>query len=125
MLDNNDPIQEKKVFRVGLDDLTGNNDVNANEYSDLHNCSNDLSDRGSRLEELAHARYAENKRKTAYSTYNTVNHTTRTINKSSKWIVYIILFLFIGIPIIEAAVGLIIAVVSESINNLDNYPNDS
>lgn len=121
MLDNNDPIQEKRVFRVGLDDLTENNDVNANTYSDLHNCSNDLSDRGSRLEEIAHARYAESKRRNSYSSYNS----SKTTTTASKWITFIILFICIGIPIIEAIVGVIVAVVSESIENLDNYSDNS
>lgn len=121
MIDNNDPIQEKKVFRVGLDDLTENNDVNTFEYNDLHNCSNDLSDRGSRLEEIAHARYAESKRRNSYSSYNS-NKTTTT---ASKWITFIILFLFIGIPIIEAIIGVIIAVITETVDNLDNYSDNS
>ena len=54
---NDDPIKENNPFRIGLDNLTGDDEINSGiEYNDLHNCSNDLSDRGSRIEEIAHAK---------------------------------------------------------------------
>ena len=51
---NNDPIQDYKPFGLG-------NLFEKDEYYDpnLHNCSDDLSDYGSRKEEYKHAKFAE------------------------------------------------------------------
>lgn len=120
MFDNDDnPIKESTPFRIGLDNLTESDDINytddeaydafSDPSSDFHECSNDLSDEGSRKEELAHARYAEYKRQT----YNSSSSTTKKIlvNGQKKWIIYVILFFFVGIPVIETLAATVIGIV--------------
>lgn len=113
MRDNsNNPIEEKKVFRFGIDNLAESNEINSDvEYvdKDLHNCSNDLSDRGSKIEEFAHRQFAEKQRSRTYSTYN--NRANNNL-KGNKVATYIILFLFFGIPILQAIFGLVIAIIT-------------
>ncbi len=105
---NDDPIKENNPFRMGLDNLTGDDDINSGiEYSDLHNCSNDLSDRGSRREEIAHAKFAEQQRRNQYkNTYyaNRQNNKKVVIAKNPGNIVVGIFVLYIAIQVI-AAIG--------------------
>ena len=111
---NSDPIQEKKVFRFGIDNLEESNEINSyNEYvdKDLHNCSNDLSDAGSRIEEFAHRKFAESQRNKSYSTYSSRINTTST-SKGNKLARNIILFVFFGIPILQAIFVVVIAVIT-------------
>lgn len=108
---NNDPIQEKKVFRFGMNHLTGDNSENEYVDKDLHNCSNDLSDAGSRIEEFAHRKFAESQRNKSYSTYSSRINTTST-SKGNKLARNIILFIFFGIPILQAIFGVVIAVIT-------------
>lgn len=101
---NDDPIKENNPFRIGLDNLTGDDDINSGiEYSDLHDCSNDLSDRGSRREEIAHARFAEQQRRNQYrNTYYASSNKKVVIAKDRKAVaVYLIVFLFVILPVIE------------------------
>lgn len=106
---NNDPIQEKSVFRFGMHQFDGEEENSNRKYDDLHNCSTDLSDKGSRIEELEHRRFAESRRN-AYSAYNRPNNNIN--NKSSKTIAYIILFIFIGLPILQSILGIVIAIIA-------------
>lgn len=111
MKDDNNPIKENNRFRIGIDSL--DDEINATyedmePFSDLHECSNDLSDYGSRQEEIAHAKYAESKRRSAYSNYSTTTRTSKVIlTNRSKWIVYFIIFMFIFFPILEGIFGII------------------
>lgn len=61
-INNDDPIQEVGSFRLGLDNLTENNEINSDYSDDLHNCSNDLSNEGSIREEIEHAKFARMKK---------------------------------------------------------------
>lgn len=124
---NNDPIQENKAFRFGLDDLTGNDTINSNDdYSDLHDCSDDLSDRGSRKEEYEHAKFAESKRRNSYN-YSYSNYGKKQVvllDKNKKIITYIIVFFFIILPILQAVLGIIITTIgfisSEFVEEVSN-----
>lgn len=64
---NNDPIQENNPLRLGIDNLLEDDSYNLldddfEEYNDLHDCSDDLSDRGSAREAIEHEKFANQKR---------------------------------------------------------------
>lgn len=105
---NDDPIKENNPFRIGLDNLTGDDDINSGiEYSDLHDCSNDLSDRGSRREEIEHARFAEQQRrnqyKNTYSSSSTVNRKV-VISKNPQNIIIGIIVAYIAFNLIATLI---------------------
>jgi len=133
MIDNNeDPIKEYKTFRPGLDNLIEDNDTDfdMNTFSSsrgFHECSDDLSDRGSKLEEIAHAKYAEYRRQASqnkYNTYNRVHSNKVIVDAKNKWVVYLIIFLFIILPILQTVFGTI-ALIFSSIADEFNYDNDN
>lgn len=117
---NDDPIKENNPLRLGLDSLTENDEINSGiEYTDLHNCSNDLSDRGSRREEIAHARFAEEQRRNTYkNTYSTRTQTNRKVEivKNPKNLIPSLVAIYIGFNII----GALIAGIIDSAQKLDN-----
>ena len=59
---NDDPIQDVSSFRLGLDNLVENKEINSEYQNNLHNCSNDLSLKGSIKEEREHAEFARMKK---------------------------------------------------------------
>lgn len=118
---NNNPIQENKKFRFGLDDLTDSDNIS--DYSDLHDCSDDLSDRGSRKEEYEHAKFAESKRRNSYTSYsNYGKKQVVLLDRNKKIVTYIIVFFFIILPILQTVLGIVItnigAVTSEIIEEV-------
>lgn len=121
---NNDPIQENKKFRFGLDDLIKDDSINGmDDYSDLHDCSNDLSDRGSIKEEYEHARFAENKRKNSYNySYNQGKKQIVLIDKKRKFVIYLLVFFFFILPILQSVLGLVITIADGMISeNMKDY----
>ena len=59
---NNDPINDYNPRRLKFNKLQEKFDMQENRNSDLHDCSNDLSDKGSRREEYEHSKFAEEMR---------------------------------------------------------------
>lgn len=107
---NNGPIQDVSHFRLGLDNLTENIEINSEYSDDLHNCSNDLSNEGSIREEIEHAKFAKMKkeelldRNSSNKTYSQ-NYDAIKNKKSLSPITIIIVICFLiassGAPLIE------------------------
>lgn len=98
-IDNNDPIQELKPFRWGIDNLTEDDGLNPNYSDDLHNCSNDLSEEGSIVEEIEHAEFAKRKKQERLNNYSNYKYQTKNnyynIKKYNTPIVYYFIFIIL------------------------------
>ena len=118
---NDDPIKENNPFRIGLDNLTGNDEINSGiEYNDLHNCSNDLSDRGSRIEEIAHAKFAEAQRRNTYkNTYSASSERVKkvVITKNPKNIITGIIVAYIAFNLVGTVIASIIGGIGSFVSN--------
>lgn len=124
-INNDDPIQELGSFRLGLDNLTEDNEIDSNYSNDLHNCSNDLSNEGSIREEIEHAKFARMKKEEllnrnssnkAYSQNYDAIKTKKSINTK---VILIIVFIVIGI------IGEIIEEFEKSTSFVDTEPDYS
>ena len=114
-----DRLKEKMEMYVGYDD----------QVTDLHDCSNDLSDRGSRIEEYEHAKYAEKIRqringntKAGFDIWNKVPQKKKSKNSSIVTFIVILIIYFVFTGIVEI-IGEISSMFGTSYNNsyTDNY----
>ena len=143
---NNDPIKEYNSLSLKLDRLQEKMEmyVGGDEpVTDLHDCSNDLSDRGSRIEEYEHARFAEKKREELEKRYNSygnsysksykakkTNTSSTNLNGSAAIVVFIIICLikFFGVIATVISEGIQIlfednSLMEDSYYTYDNYDN--
>lgn len=104
MRESNDPIQNFDEKRIGLNVLIEEKKQN-NEYydEDLHDCSNDLSDRGNIRENIAHAEFMKRK-KAAMLKNRYANYGRKYKNKDSVKIIFAVIcfIIFIIIEVIDA-----------------------
>lgn len=80
---NNDPIKDYNPASLKIDRLKEKLEMyidREDSVTDLHDCSNDLSDSGSRKEEYEHAKFAEKKRQNFKQNYNTWSYNTTKKN---------------------------------------------
>lgn len=128
MRNNDDPIQDLTPFRIGLDNIAENDEINAkySEYKDdLHDCSDDLSNEGSIREEIAHAQFARKKREEmlentdryALKNANTNKKATNSISKTI--IIFIIVFLWMVINVMIEISSMFGDISKDIINNND------
>ena len=115
-MSNNDPIKEYNSAAFKLERLREKFEMSEEieePITDLHDCSNDLSDRGSRLEEFAHANFAEKIRKEANKYINSksnkddvwsqkyVKKSNTTSQYTSNILTYIIIIIIVIILIVN------------------------
>lgn len=103
---NNDPIKDYNELSLKLERLQEKMEMHVADddsgITDLHDCSNDLSDSGSRKEEYEHAKYAERVRQAGKKTndvwankkVNTKSQTNKTSSSSLSVIVIVIFIIF-------------------------------
>lgn len=115
-INNDDPIQEVGSFRLGLDNLAENKEINSEYVDDLHNCSNDLSNEGSIKEEIEHAKFARMKKEELLnSTYKTYSRNYDAIkNKKSLNPIAILIIIFIVLGTIGDVLFSLIEVLEEN-----------
>lgn len=119
---NNDPIKDYNEVNLKIDRLKEKMEMYVGydeQVTDLHDCSNDLSDKGSKKEEYEHAKYAEkirqkmntnsNNTKTGFDAWSQSEQKKKANNSSIiiVIVIFIIFYVFSGIAeIIEEFVSL-------------------
>ena len=117
---NNDPIKDYNEVNLKIDRLKEKMEMYVGydeQVTDLHDCSNDLSDKGSKKEEYEHAKYAEkirqkmninsNNTKTGFDAWSQQKKTSNNTSVIIVIVIFIIFCVFSGIAeIIEEFVSL-------------------
>lgn len=122
MRNNDDPIQDMSPFRMGLDNLTENQEINNDYSSDLHNCSNDLSNKGSIREEIAHAEFARKRREEMLENTDRYAEKQAQMRRKTKttFPTVFIIFIFIFFSIVVNMLATIIPLIGEMGESLLN-----
>ncbi len=130
---NNDPIKEYNEVNLKLERLKEKMEMYvADDHSgitDLHDCSNDLSDAGSRIEEYEHAKYAERVRQAgkksndvwANKKVNTKNQTSKSSSNAVSVIVVIIFILFYVFGAIAQVISEFVESMGTSLEEIGSY----
>ena len=95
---NNDPIKEYNPMQLRIDHLAEKFEMYTEKedaVTDLHDCSNDLSEKGSIKEEYEHAKYAENIRKNKKNSIQQGNYTNKISGSNVISIIGIIIIISI------------------------------
>lgn len=131
----NDPIKDYNPTSLKLEALQEKLEMymdSDNPITDLHDCSNDLSDAGSRKEEYEHAKYAEEMRKKQNygGNFESWNKKKKKSNNSFFKVVLIMIFAMYAFTIAQHIITEVIIELGEYFDNyieeehIDNYIGD-